>query len=260
MFYSVYDFVEQAGCIQFDPIDVCGKNAELVLQSRIEDFSKTMLTELLYEERLLCDYFDKNLSIVLTKDWPCFERVRQKYREKSRGSDSVEEVKATIINQIEIQGPICSKDLDLHNKVDWYWSETKLSRAALETLYFRGDLVVHHKKGTQKYYDLSKNKLPKALMNTPDPFENLMAYHKWHLCRRISAVGMMWNKASDAWLGIMDFKSKERGLAFASLLEEGKINRVMVEGIKEPLYILSSDIHLIDEIKQKEMQGIEWAH
>ena len=28
------EYVRQAGCIQFDPVDVCGKNAELVLQAR----------------------------------------------------------------------------------------------------------------------------------------------------------------------------------------------------------------------------------
>lgn len=28
------EYVRQAGCIQFDPVDVCGKNAELMLQVR----------------------------------------------------------------------------------------------------------------------------------------------------------------------------------------------------------------------------------
>ncbi len=32
---GILDFVRQAGCIQFDPIDVCGKNPEIVLQFRI---------------------------------------------------------------------------------------------------------------------------------------------------------------------------------------------------------------------------------
>jgi len=33
---GVWDYIKQVGCIQFDPIDVCGKNHELVLQSRIK--------------------------------------------------------------------------------------------------------------------------------------------------------------------------------------------------------------------------------
>lgn len=31
---GAFEYVRQAGCIQFDPVDVCGKNAELVLQVR----------------------------------------------------------------------------------------------------------------------------------------------------------------------------------------------------------------------------------
>ena len=66
---GVLAFVRQAGCIQFDPIDVCGKNAELVLQSRVKGFTKKMLYELLYEDRKLIDYFDKNLAIMAFEDW-----------------------------------------------------------------------------------------------------------------------------------------------------------------------------------------------
>ena len=44
---GAYVYVCQAGCIQLDPFDVCGKNAELTLQSRVKNFKKTMLHDLL---------------------------------------------------------------------------------------------------------------------------------------------------------------------------------------------------------------------
>jgi len=45
---GVLDFVNQVDCIQYDPIDVCGKNTELVLPSRVKGFTKLMLYLLLY--------------------------------------------------------------------------------------------------------------------------------------------------------------------------------------------------------------------
>lgn len=33
---GAYEFIREAGCIQYDPVDVCGKNAELTLQSRVK--------------------------------------------------------------------------------------------------------------------------------------------------------------------------------------------------------------------------------
>ena len=56
---GAFNYVRQAGCIQFDPVDVCGRNAELTLQSRVKGFRKSMLRELLYEYRKLVDYADK---------------------------------------------------------------------------------------------------------------------------------------------------------------------------------------------------------
>lgn len=69
------EFVRQAGCIQFDPVDACGKNAELTLQSRVKGFTKAMLGELLYADRALVDYPDKNLAILPVEDWPLFRAL-----------------------------------------------------------------------------------------------------------------------------------------------------------------------------------------
>ena len=69
---GVIDFIRQTGCIQYDPIDICGRNSELTLQSRVKGFTKEMLYNLLYEDRLLLDYPDKNTAIILTEDWPYF--------------------------------------------------------------------------------------------------------------------------------------------------------------------------------------------
>ena len=74
------DFVRRAGCIQYDPVDVCGKNAELTLWSRVRGFRKEMLWELLYKDRLLIDYADKELSIWPTENWPYFSPYREKIR------------------------------------------------------------------------------------------------------------------------------------------------------------------------------------
>ncbi|MDD4112549.1 MAG: crosslink repair DNA glycosylase YcaQ family protein [Herbinix sp.] len=245
---GVLSFVEQAGCIQFDPIDVCGKNAELVLQSRVKGFTKKMLYELLYEERKLFDYYDKNLAIMNISDWKYLDRIRQSYRNHSRGREEVDKVAPEIIKIIERKGPVSSKELDLNEKVDWYWSSTRLGRAALETLYFRGDLIVHHKQGTNKYYALAKDYLPKDLLEAKEPFPKELDHMKWCVLRRISAVGLLWNKPSDAWLGINNLKSAERNEIFGSLLDSKEIIEINVLGIKDKLYCLTKDKEVLDKL------------
>ncbi len=65
---GILSYLQRVGCIQFDPIDVCGKNPELVLQARVQGLKKEMLPEILYEDRAAVDYFDKQLSILSAGD------------------------------------------------------------------------------------------------------------------------------------------------------------------------------------------------
>ncbi len=251
---GILEFVRQAGCIQFDPIDVCGKNAEIVLQSRISDFTKTMLYELLYVDRKLLDYFDKNLAIIPVENWVYFEREREQHRTWERSQDEIKKVRDKVIAAIAERGPLCSADFDLSQKVDWYWSSTKLSRAALEHLYFSGELAIHHKSGSIKYYDLIENCIPKEILNQPDPYFCDYDYKKWCVLQRIGAVGLLWNRASAAWLGIQGLKAKERTNIFSELLSENRISAVRVENISHVLYCRIEDMKLIEIIRGKHSQ------
>ncbi|MDV3429667.1 MAG: winged helix DNA-binding domain-containing protein [Bacillota bacterium] len=245
---GILDFIKQAGCIQFDPIDVCGKNAELTLQSRVKGFTKQMLYELLYQDRKLIDYFDKNLSIICIEDWKYFSRIRLQNQQHGASRDDVNEVSDAIKAIIKEKGFVCSKDINLNKKVDWYWSETNLSRAALETLYFRGDLIIHHKKGTIKYYSLAEDYIPQEILCDKDPSDSEFEFMKWRTLRRISAVGRIWNKPSDAWLNIHNFKAVQRNNVFEALIKEDKITEIQIEDKKDKFYCLTSDMDLIKSV------------
>ncbi len=242
---GVLEFVRQAGCIQFDPIDVCGKNAELVLQSRVSGFTKKMLYELLYEDRKLLDNWDKNLSIISVENWIYFKRDRDWHLENERSFDEIQQACDKIKAVIAERGPVCSADLEMSEKVDWYWSKTKLSRAALEHMYFRGELAIHHKKKSLKYYDLIERCIPREILEAPEPYPDDFDHKKWRVLERIGSLGLLWNRPSDAWLGIGDLKADVRNKIFDSLLAEGKIVPVHVEGIKHTLYCLAGDADIV---------------
>lgn len=245
---GVSDYIRQVGCIQFDPIDVCGKNAELVLQSRVEEFSKEMLYKLLYIDRKLIDYFDKNMSIFRIDDWKYFSRHRAHYAKATRSREEVNKVADEIIKIVKEKDCVSSKDIDLRNKVDWSWSRTTLARAALETLYFRGVLILHHKKGTIKYYSYADEYIAPEILKEPDPNKTREQHLDWWIARRIGAVGMLWDKPSDALLGIDGLKAMERSNTFKRLFNNNKIMKVEIESIKEPFYCLIQDKHLLDMV------------
>ena len=261
---GVYDFVRQAGCIQFDPVDACSKNAELTLQSRVKGFTKKTLYELLYEDRLLVDYPDKNLSIFPTEDWPYFERYRRAARESGGKFPELSELEEQTKRYLSENGAASSDDLPIEGSIHWHsaihWSgewggSTNAARAVLEQLYSTGELVIHHKQGARKYYALAAEYIPRQILESPDPIADESAHRKWRVLRRITAVGLLWNRPSDAWLNIWGLKTKERTQAFEELQEEGAIFPVKVEGVNPLLYCNAKDKPFLEKV----LKGTECA-
>jgi len=249
---GILAYIRRVGCIQYDPLNVVGTNPELVLRSRIEDFQPDMLRELLYRDRKLVDYWDKCMSILPVEDWPCFSRLREYHGDWYRANEAVaEKVRA----EIESRGPLCSGDLDGDEKVNWAWGPTRLSRAALEGMYHAGRLGIHRKSHTRKYYDLAERLIPQSYLEAEDPFDTEERYYAWFVLRRIGSVGLLWNRPSDAWLGIRGLKSRERSAAFAALEEQGLILPVEVEGLKHKLYIRAEDAPLMGRVLSEEWEN-----
>lgn len=246
---GAYEYVRQAGCIQFDPVDVCGKNAELTLQSRVKGFRKSMLRELLYEDRKLIDYVDKELSIWPVEDWPLFSIFRERSRRMGDSFEGLGALKDEAMDYIRKNGPVCSDTLPIEGDIYWHssmhWSgnwqkKSPAARSVLEQLYTEGELIIHHKNGSRKYYDLAEKYIPASILHAPDPCTGELDRTCRRALRRIGAVGLMWDKSSTAWLGI-DMKADVRKQVLSRLSEGGKIHAVMVEGIKVPFYYRAED-------------------
>ena len=105
------DYVRQAGCIQFDPVDVCGKMAEITLQSRVKGFTKKQLDELLYKDRMLFDYPDKQLSIIPTENWAHYSRYRSVARNGGQKFEGLGELEVQAMKYIKENGPVSSNEL-----------------------------------------------------------------------------------------------------------------------------------------------------
>ena len=256
---GAYDFIREAGCIQYDPVDVCGKNAELTLQSRVKGFTKKNLQDLLYKDRLLVDYPDKELSIWLSEDWPYFSSYRERSLQMGKTFDGLAELETEAISYIKDNGPVCSDSLPIEGEIFWHssmhWSghwdrKSPAARSVLEQLYTDGKLLIHHKNGSRKYYDLAEKYLPAEILEADNPFEDESKFMSWRVLRRIGAVGLLWDKTSTAFVG-MYLKADERKKILAELEQEGKIRSVYIEGIKPPFYYRSEYDDLMQSVLEE---------
>ncbi len=243
---GIVDYIRKVGCIQYDPLDVVGRNPDLVLQSRCIDYRKSDLEKYLYVDRVLFDVWDKNMSICSVSDWPYFERFRKRYLP---WCNERKEVIDEIIEYLENNEFACSSDFKFEQKVAWHYGPQRLAKAAVECMCYAGRVVVHHKKGARRYYGLAEKLIPKEYLTMENPNKTDEEYFKWVVLRRINGVGILWNRPSDAWLGIDGLKSKQRSKAFETLCNEGEITEIIVDGIDHFLYMATKNLELLETVK-----------
>lgn len=252
--------MKRVGCIQYDPLNVVGRNPDLVLQSRIQGYTPLVLEKMLYTDRYLVDGWDKMMSIYRQEDWPFFHRVR-KQREvglqrtlRNRGSLEALELTGEIRHMLVKDGRLQSGKISFGTCGKGKWGHRKLSSAAMDYMFNRGELGIHSKKNTQKIYDIIENLLPHELINSPDPFVSDHDFFKWYIKRRIGSVGLIWGRNGGGWLGYFLSDKALRTSMLTELVEEKSIVTLSIEGIDEPFYIRTEDFPILDNLQEKNEQ------
>ncbi|MGL1890948.1 MAG: winged helix DNA-binding domain-containing protein [Spirochaetaceae bacterium] len=252
---GILEFVQRVGCLQYDPLNVVGRNMDLVLQSRIKNYKPTMLTDLLYNDRALIDGWDKMMAVYSVSDWSNFYRVRAvkkievegtlAYRNSTKALDHVDKV----TRYVKLNGSSRPSNIDLGSTNRGSWGHGKIASATMDYMFNIGTLGIYNKNNTQKIYDLIENLLPQKILNAEDPFKTDKEFYKWYIKRRIGSIGIYWNKSGGGWLGHFISKSNLRIELINELVEDGELTEIIVTGFTENFYIRSEDIHLLENLK-----------
>jgi uncharacterized protein YcaQ len=243
---GVIKYFKRVSSIQYDPLNVVGRNPDLVLQSRVLEYKPEMLHSLLYEEHVLIDGYDKEMNIYMVEDYPLFSKIREAHAQRTkyvlayRGQLEALDLLDDIRKHIRENGITGTKDISIGVSRNSRWGHKKLSSAALDYLYSTGELCVAEKRGILKYFDFTSNIIPKEYCFNYE-FENEEEFLKWYTKRRIRSVGALWERNGSGWLGHYISDSRKRKSAIKILHEEGEILQFYVTGINIPFYIAKED-------------------
>ena len=258
---EIQRLIKKIGCIQYDPLDVVGRNADLVLQARVKNYKEHILDDLLYKERVLIDGWDKMMAIYHREDFANFEPIRymhcqetistMKYRGTLEALDLVEDMK----DLVEEKGPVFSRDIASKGRFSSAWGHGKYSSVALDYLFHSGEIGVHHKKNAQKSFDVNSRLLPKEILEAKADYKN-ETFLEWYILRRIRSIGLLWSKNGGGWLGHFLSDKKARTKALDDLLKKEQIMAVEIEGLKEDFYIHRDDLKDLENSIVKEVTSV----
>ncbi len=250
--FTLEDVFKRMKLVQFDPLNVVGTNAELVLQSRILNFNKDQLSNALYQSRFLVDGWDKQMCIYESEYIPHYTRVRQ---ERSAATErdlvkyfdyDVHSLTDEIYHIIQQEGPMFSAQIHSGSHVEYYWSKSKTSTITIDYLFHRGLIGVYNRKNTQKQYVDMKTIYPN--IEQPDPFTNEQDFTDFLLYRRIQSCGLIRNKNSHHLNGLTISNKDNRSKSLQRLIQQGLVTEIAIEGFQEPFYLPTNTLHLENRV------------
>ena len=243
----------RVGSLQYDPLNVAGRNSDLFFQSRVKDYTVGFLDILLYKERSLFDGWDKEMSICLTKDWPYFHRIRERRKESAlrtlnhRGQSGVLSYLPQVMEEIKNRGPLAARDIKLGATKKNRWGHRQVSGAAMDYLLAAGELGIYDKKSAQKIYAPIGDLVPEKIFTAPDPFTCDDDFIEWYVSRRIGSLGAYWFRNGPGWQGFYLSDSALRQKALQSLEEKKIIVRLTIPEIDETFYMRRKDLPVLND-------------
>lgn len=250
---SVMTVLDRLGSLQFDPLEVAGRNHDLVLLSRIRDYRREWTDTLLYRDRRLYETYNKGLSLVPTSELPWF-RVTWDVNRLEHESAAFDEHAALVeelLERIRRHGPLSSTDVEPRAAIEWYWRPTNQVRALLEALAEAGILGLARREGNRRVYDLAERLFPAELLARREP-EHAQRRHK--LLSRYRAHGLLGRSGSaELWIGTAPAKTPAGGNGngpirpqlLAELLETGDLTPVTVEGVRGERFVLTDELAIL---------------
>jgi uncharacterized protein YcaQ len=244
---SVFD---RLGSIQFDPLDVAGRNHDLVLLARVQDYRRELTDGLLYEDRHLYETYNKGLSLVPTAELPFYRITWDLNRAEHEGAafDEHAPLVEELLTRIRDSGPMAATDVAPRAAIDWYWRPTNQVRAILEALAQSGILGLSRRDGNRRIYDLVERLFPADLLARRI---DIVDQRRHKLLSRYRAHGLLGaHGQAEVWLGTGP-TAAERAERRVELIEAGAVVPVAVEGFKETRYAVADELSLLDQARQE---------
>ncbi len=222
--------LERLRCIQLDPLDVLGTNADLVVMARVDDVARGDVWRHLFPRHAF-EHFAKERCILPARAFPYYRRHGHEaqtpwWQHGERERRVQPKLVQAVLDEIREHGPLSGRDLTDHGAVeplDWSgWKGTaKATSMAVEILWTRCDIVVTGRtQSGAKIYDVPE----RAFGNAENAKEE---FARWALRERVHAAGLLTRAGGSMWSMLGGIRTSP---IVEQMIEEGELVDVTIEG------------------------------
>ncbi len=239
---GVARIVEHLGYVQLDTISVIERAHHHVLWTRMPGYKPQHLHEALARERTIFEYWGHAASYLPMKDYRFYLPMMKSFYDPRnswfRGwGEKYGGLLEPVKMRIREEGPLAARDFDDPRGRKGPWWDWKPAKAALELLFWRGELMIRERRGFERIYDLTERVLPAGTdTRMPDPGE----LGRFIVNRALDALQVASEMEIRDYLRIGDRHIVSRVLK--EMLASGEIVKVAVEGQKGTAFALPDAI------------------
>ena len=213
--------------LQIDTISVVARAHLHILWSRLGSFDPSWLDEL-HSEGALFEYLAHAACYLPIEDYPIYRSIMQQkfmgWKNIQTWGEQNQSTVNEILDYIQHNGAVKSADFKNGGSRGGWW-DWKVEKAALEYLYYRGDLMIARRQGFQRVYDLRERVLPNwDDTQLPSSEDTLRA----QVLMTVKALGI----ARTDWIAPYFYlPQKDTAAILPSLVDEGQLLPVFIEGL-----------------------------
>jgi uncharacterized protein YcaQ len=254
---------ERLGSVQFDPIEIAGRNHDLALLARVADYRREMTDRLLYEERSLFETYNKGLSLVPTADLPWYRVAWDRAKQRHEGAAFDEH--ALLVDELLSR----IRPVDIVDRRRRGPRSTGTDARQTESAPCWGARRVRcprscPARGNRRVYDLvrrSSGRAPRAWSPRQDRFRHkLLSRYRAPAIRTSGSAGAVGGDGPrvDGRTGPDDgiaLGAAGRRELHAELIADGSLVPVVIEGVRGPRYVPSEELARLEQAGREVSAG-----
>ena len=237
--------------LQLDPLQIIARSQDIVLHSRVLDYTPGLWEEVTYQQRHFFDWGGwlatrpmeelPHWRVIMRRerdgDPDCDPRVRKNGRDHAA---AIEEMR-TLLRERAV---LTNRDFAMADRTRTQsYRGRKDSALALYHLWRTGEVMTHHRENFERVYALTEAVAPAHLIRESDEDEA----DRFLIKKDVSFAGLSrLPRTQDAYHRGLPFSRKNH--ICKALLADGEIFEVRVEGWKQVHYALAGDAGLLQEL------------
>ncbi len=244
--------IHECEAVQLDPLNVIARSHDIMLHSRVLDYSPNHLYQVAYKDREAFDYGGW-LAMYPMRELP-YWRFRMEQRThgayvKHHVPKDYKEVMEFVRGELRTRGPLGNRDFDGKRLANQSYRGRKDTSVALYDMWLSGELMMHHREGFDRVYDFRENIAPKEYDHVATEKEA----EEYFVRKAVSFMGLKREGSMRADLNyhlLRDYSKADVTKLVEACKESGMLEQVQIENGRDMHLVLREDVKALESLEK----------